>query len=401
MRVKRVFSRLCVAWCVLVLTACTSDAKKSEREAAVAQVKIVPIDGVTLPNGDEEPSVGMAVGTALLSGGRIALVDQYSLRLHVFDAAGKHLGSAGGKGEGPGQFQNVYGMASIGGDSLGIWDSQLRRLSIFTTEPKFVRVERIETEEDALVGRRLMGRFRDGRFVMLEQEYGDNQADGLGTIRELRRTIRAGSGRDAKTLTLPPLRYVMAGGGNEFYIINIPMNQSRRVQACDNGLLVKVDAEVTAYDTGFNRIGTFNIPADTFRTSGSDRMRDIERNIGDKTRNPNWKRDRDMVDRLQPKTLVQLQTGTIDGATHLWYYMRGASRGSFAMKRITLAGTVLDTVVLRGGNFMSAADDALYVSQQFEHDTIDAAVSLYRLPQARAVQDKSPAMGRCNESTFF
>jgi hypothetical protein len=402
MNVKAYSHVLCV---MALLAACRGEAtgahKKSDRTSTTVVVSAAPIEGVKLPNGGEEPSISMPVGVALLSGGRVALVDQFSLRLYVFDAAGRYVGSGGGKGEGPGQFQNVHGMASIGGDSIGIWDSQLRRLSVFTGEPRFVRVERIDVADDAPMGRRLLGRFRDGRFVMLEEEYGENQADGRGTIRELRRTIRVGSGADAKSFPLPSLRYVVAGGGNEFYLVGVPMNQLRRVQACDNGLLVQVNAGITAYDTGFNVIGSFTPPVDSTFSSGAERMRDIERNIGDKSRNLNWKRDRDMVDRLQPKTLVQLSTGTLDGAARLWYYMGVATGGSLAMKRTTLAGAVLDTISLRRGQSIYAADSSVYVGRQFERDTIDAAVILYRLPNARPVQDKSPAMGHCNESWFF
>lgn len=400
MRVRRV----CRVLCFGLLSACTRDAKNeethSEREVTSALVTLPPIEGVTLPNGGEEPSVGMPAGVALLSGGRVALVDQFSLRLHVFDAAGQHLGSAGGKGEGPGQFQNVFGMASVGGDSIGVWDGTLRRLSIFTGDAKFVRVERMEFTDSMSVGRKLLGRFNDGRFVMLEQEHEHAQPDGRGEIKEQRRTIRAGSGRDAKSFALPPLRFVMAGGGNEFYMVGVPMNQTRRVVVCEMGLLVHINAEITAYDTGFQEVGRFPTRSDSFVVTGAERMRDIERNIGDKSRNPNWKRDRDMVDRLQPTTFVHRLGPTIDDTSRLWYGMRSAGT-AMAMRRTTLAGTTLDTIAIRGRDIPYALGSSVFVGLQPELDTIEGAVRMYRVPDARRVQDRSPSMGRCNESAFF
>lgn len=62
------------------------------------------------------------VGAASLPGNRVAVVDRGSQMLRLFDSAGEPLATAGGEGQGPGEFRYIWSMAWSGEDSLFVMD---------------------------------------------------------------------------------------------------------------------------------------------------------------------------------------------------------------------------------------------------------------------------------------
>lgn len=70
--------------------------------------------------------------------GSIAVVDR-SLTLRLFDGDGMFLWSAGGEGDGPGEFRFPNSVREIEGDSLVVWDRVASRLSVFTREGRLAR----------------------------------------------------------------------------------------------------------------------------------------------------------------------------------------------------------------------------------------------------------------------
>ena len=76
--------------------------------------------------------VGMA---ATLADGGIALADGGSNEVRIFDADGVHLRSWGGYGRGPGEFDELHGVARWRGDSIAAWDRfPYRGVAIFDDE---------------------------------------------------------------------------------------------------------------------------------------------------------------------------------------------------------------------------------------------------------------------------
>jgi hypothetical protein len=66
----------------------------------------------------------------VLSDGTIVVVDGGTQEIRLFDSTGGHLGTFGGRGEGPGEFSRIGAMEIIRGDSIAVWDGRLRRASI-------------------------------------------------------------------------------------------------------------------------------------------------------------------------------------------------------------------------------------------------------------------------------
>ncbi len=74
-----------------------------------------------------------------LSDGRIAIVNQGSHEIRLFDERGRYLSSIGRPGDGPGEFERVARVWELPGDSLLIWDRSLQSFSIFTFSGEYVR----------------------------------------------------------------------------------------------------------------------------------------------------------------------------------------------------------------------------------------------------------------------
>ena len=62
-----------------------------------------------------------ATDATRLSDGRIVLVNRGTAELRVFDEFGTYLATWGGKGEGPGEFEDIMQIAALPGDSVIAW----------------------------------------------------------------------------------------------------------------------------------------------------------------------------------------------------------------------------------------------------------------------------------------
>ncbi len=80
----------------------------------------------------DEPHMLFAVRDAIrLADGRIVVANGGSAELRFFDSNGSHLGTRGGRGEGPGEFRELGNVAPWPGDSLVAWFAPGWRISVF------------------------------------------------------------------------------------------------------------------------------------------------------------------------------------------------------------------------------------------------------------------------------
>jgi len=74
-----------------------------------------------------------------LDDGTIAVVNSGTQEVRLYDVAGRYLRTIGRDGEGPGEFRRPSAVYPLAGDSLAVWDSRLRRVSVFDGNGAFVR----------------------------------------------------------------------------------------------------------------------------------------------------------------------------------------------------------------------------------------------------------------------
>lgn len=97
-----------------------------------------PVVSIGAENGPPHLAFGNAHSPVRLSDGRIVVADMMTNLMHFYDADGQYLRSAGGKGQGPGEFSQLYRMRRIDGDSLMAL-SPPSETSIFTPDGEYVR----------------------------------------------------------------------------------------------------------------------------------------------------------------------------------------------------------------------------------------------------------------------
>jgi hypothetical protein len=83
-----------------------------------------------------------------LDGGRIAVVERSDPRVRFFGPDGAREHSVGGQGEGPGEFRAITSAHRWPGDSIVVFDVQLRRLTLFDGSGELGRTFAFEVTED-------------------------------------------------------------------------------------------------------------------------------------------------------------------------------------------------------------------------------------------------------------
>jgi hypothetical protein len=84
-------------------------------------------------------------GALRRSDGSIAVADAGTHEIRLYDANGSFLRKSGGKGRGPGEFEQMgSAFQLLRGDSLVAYDVQLRRFSFFSSEGQFLRTSTFE-----------------------------------------------------------------------------------------------------------------------------------------------------------------------------------------------------------------------------------------------------------------
>lgn len=99
----------------------------------------------------------------LLEDGRIAVANEGSAEVRIFDAEGGHLVSVGREGAGPGEFQTVSGLHRYRGDSILVWDRRQGRATVLDPSGEYARVI---TPRTNATSSQLAGVLPDGSFVV-------------------------------------------------------------------------------------------------------------------------------------------------------------------------------------------------------------------------------------------
>ena len=108
---------------------------------------------------EDSPLQGISI-----SRGRTVAIDANSFVLRVRDSIGRVVAQAGGAGRGPGEFLSFSALFPVGGDSVAVWDPQIRRLTVFDENLELVSASALSAWPS--VGTlRLIDRLQNGMFV--------------------------------------------------------------------------------------------------------------------------------------------------------------------------------------------------------------------------------------------
>ncbi len=143
--------------------------------------------------GEDPYLFSAATDATTLRDGRIVVVDMASDELRVFDALGTHLATWGGRGEGPGEFIDLYHVDRWPGDSIAAGDYRNESITVFDPDGNFGRIVRLESDPfpwdlRAFFALGLYMMTRDGSVLVSRQRHGSDEVDiaildGEGRIR--------------------------------------------------------------------------------------------------------------------------------------------------------------------------------------------------------------------------
>jgi len=100
-----------------------------------------------------------------LSDGRIVVANSGTHELRFYDEAGTFLMKVGRQGGGPGEFEMLFTIRALAGDSVMAYDANHRRISIFDPQARFVRDLAIGNAEQVLFALP-HGRLPDGSYLV-------------------------------------------------------------------------------------------------------------------------------------------------------------------------------------------------------------------------------------------
>lgn len=194
---------------------------------------------------------GFAGGIVGLPEGRLAVVDGGSGELRLFDSGGRFLRRAGGLGEGPGEFRTPMLVPYVSSDSLLIFDTRLRRFTLFSSDGRAHR----SFPPEGLPPERVTGAARgaaDTGILMMTAlgvvrmgEEGQ-QSDPVGV-----RWISLESGRDEIVAQFETLTFGTNELGDMPYILDVPFSTRPSAAMGPNGFFVVGGdgPEVREFDT--------------------------------------------------------------------------------------------------------------------------------------------------------
>ncbi len=128
------------------------------------QINEIPRVSIGESDGNESYLLHRVFGALKLSSGRIAIANRGSNELRIFDSRGSFLYAAGGKGAGPGEFQNIFSLWSTLGDTIWVGDYRPWEYEVFDSDGQFVRQVRPRPQYTNPPER--MGLLDDGKAIL-------------------------------------------------------------------------------------------------------------------------------------------------------------------------------------------------------------------------------------------
>lgn len=127
----------------IVIVENSVDTARARAGWAIDSTPRLTIGGLEAP---ESQQLFQVSGARRLRDGRIVVVDGGSGEVRVYGAGGTLEHAHGRKGEGPGEFQDPHLAGVLGADSLIVYDSRLRRVTLLHPDDGFVRSYLVGTE---------------------------------------------------------------------------------------------------------------------------------------------------------------------------------------------------------------------------------------------------------------
>ena len=337
-------------------------------------------------------------GVAILSNGSVLFGDQYEPRIVLADSAGRFVAAAGRKGGGPGEFEARSRVLRLRGDSIGVHDGTLRRVSIFDSKLKFARTELIEEFSPTSGFNSIQGQFANGSMVMLHRPLMSfSSADG---VREVQNILYVSDrGGKFRQFNLPLSRELQVRVGNRGSTIKVPMTSVRGVAVCENGFVTIADGRIEVYDASFKVLLTPPYRGRIDTLSSAERTQLIQVHSGGNGNATLERKIKEALDAEQPRRVVRYSTPVVSADGILWFRTGDDAEGRFM--RTTMRGEVIDT--LYAPYQILHADKRISVASGPFTEGEEAPVVIVRQKAVETRRKTIPPspLGRCNSLVTY
>jgi len=128
--------------------------------------RVNPAPVFRLGDAGDDPSSSFfrILDVALLAGGEVIVLDGGTAEVRRYDAAGRHLWSTGGRGDGPGEFRSPRYLGRRDDGAFLIWDRALSRVSTIGQNGDRLGTERRSSSDGSPVV--AFGLFEDGYWLV-------------------------------------------------------------------------------------------------------------------------------------------------------------------------------------------------------------------------------------------
>ena len=129
----------CILLLLVLLASCGGDPGPPSSPSLQAWLDTIPVFSIGSVDGREPYNFTSIQAVALASDGSLAVTERNPPEIRVFDSNGRHRGTIGREGEGPGEFVGPPKLRFLGTDTLLAWDPRQFRLTWFRLDGRVLR----------------------------------------------------------------------------------------------------------------------------------------------------------------------------------------------------------------------------------------------------------------------
>lgn len=134
--------------------------------ASAWRVADTPSVVIGVEDGPPEYLLDNVKAAVRLDDGRIAVANGGTGEIRLYAAAGKHAVTLGRRGSGPGEFEGLDRLWTVGGDTLIAYDAIQRRFTVFAPDGRVTATHPLPVVEGRPGATLLLGRFADGSVLV-------------------------------------------------------------------------------------------------------------------------------------------------------------------------------------------------------------------------------------------
>lgn len=138
-------------------------------------VGLEPSVSIGVAEGDSGYEFHNVLDGALLSDGRIVVLDWGSRQVRLFGSGGRLMGVQGREGDGPGEYRSPQMLWVLPGDSIGVYDPRQDRVTVLATDPAGLELARVTPVRRGIMFPLPAGTLDGGRrLVVLHRTFDGN-----------------------------------------------------------------------------------------------------------------------------------------------------------------------------------------------------------------------------------